>query len=153
MGRTQTYIGKNSGNIIQKEFLLSEKSILISSPAISFSIWKIIFDIMKKGIKIKIVTSEKGGSDSETTNQFAMKLINGKDKTFSDLLEYKIVKKSKVKIMHPKFYIIDDKCAIVGSANLTDNGFHNYIEFIQVFKEREQVDIIREDFNKLWALF
>ena len=111
------------------------------------------FKYFKKGIKVKIITSEKGGSDSEKTNEEAMKLLNLQNKEFSNLLEYKIIKENKVKLIHPKIYIIDNKCAIVGSANLTENGFYNYIEFIQVFKDKKDVKIIENDFNKLWKLF
>ena len=153
MNKSETLVGINLGEIIKKEFLNAKKSILISTPAISFSIWEILVKIMKNGIKIKIITSEKGGSDSEKTNEVATTLMNKQNKIFSNLLEYKIIKKSNFEVVHPKIYIIDEKIAIVGSANLTENGFYNFVEFIEIFKEKNHVDIIREDFNKLWKLF
>ena len=55
-------------------------------------------------------------------------------------------------MVHPKIYIIDNKCAIVGSANLSKNSFYNYVEFIQFFKDKEQIKIIKEDFEKLSRL-
>ena len=153
MTEIETFVGTNLGEIIKKEFLNAKKSILISTPAISFSIWKIIFKILKNGIKIKIITSEEWGSDSEKTNQIAIKLMNEQNESFSNLLEYKIIKKSNFEVVHPKIYIIDEKIAIIGSANLTENGFYNFVEFIEIFKEKNYVNIIREDFNKLWKLF
>tara|TARA_B110000438_G_scaffold302514_1_gene360411 strand:+ start:2048 stop:2512 length:465 start_codon:yes stop_codon:yes gene_type:complete len=152
MNKTKTLIGTNLGENIKEEFLNAKKSILISTPAISLSIWEIIFKILKKDIKIKIITSEKGGSDSEKTNQIATKLINEQNGKFSNLLEYKIIKKSNFEVVHPKIYIIDEKTAIVGSANLTENGFYNFVEFIEIFKEKSYVDTIKDDFNKLWQL-
>jgi len=153
MNKNTTFIGKNLGKIIEKEFHNSEKLILISSPAISLSIWKIILKILKKGVKIKIITSEKGGSNSDLTNQEAMKILNDKNNEITGLLEYKIIKEEKSKLIHPKIYIIDNKCAIVGSANLTENGFYNYVEFIQLFKDENDIKIIKKDYQKLWKLF
>ena len=150
----ETHIGKNLGSIIQKELLTVEKSLLISSPAISLSIGEKIFEIVKKGIKVRVITSEKGGADSEKTNQLAIKLLNvEKNEIFKNLLDYKIVEQNKARLIHPKIYVIDDKCAIVGSANLTENGFYNFVEFIQLFKEKDQVKIIKNDFEKLWKLY
>ena len=151
---TQTHIGTNSGSIIQKELLSAEKSLLICSPGISLSIGEKIFDMVKKGIEVKVITSEKGGSDSEKTNQLAIKLLNTEqNEIFTNLLNYKIVEQNKATLIHPKIYIIDDKCAIVGSANLTENGFYNFVEFIQLFTEKDEIKIIKNDFEKLWALY
>ena len=93
---TQTHIGTNSGSIIQKELLSAEKSLLICSPGISLSIGEKIFDMVKKGIEVKVITSEKGGSDSEKTNQLAIKLLNTEqNEIFTNLLNYKIVEQNK----------------------------------------------------------
>ena len=151
---TKTHIGINSGDIIQKELLSAEKSLLICSPGISLSIGKKIFDMIKKGIKIRIITSEKGGADSEKTNQLAIKLLNTeKNDASTNLLNYKIVEQNKAQLIHPKIYVIDDKCAIVGSANLTENGFYNFVEFIQLFTEKNEIEMIKNDFEKLWKLY
>ena len=152
INKTETLVGTNLGESIKKEFLNAKKSILISTPGISLSIWEIIFNILKKDIKIKIITSEKGGSDSEKTNEIATKLLKKQNEKFSNLLDYKIIRKSNFEVVHPKIYIIDEKIAIVGSANLTENGFYNFVEFIEIFKEKTHVDTIKEDFDKLWKL-
>ena len=147
----ETYIGKESGKIIEKEILSAKKSLMISSPGISLFIGKKILEISKKGIQTKIITSEKGGDDSEETNKLAKQML--KDKKNTQFLDYKIVDSKKTELIHPKIYIVDDKCAIVGSANLTKNGFYNYVEFIQLFKDIKQIKIIKEDFEKLWKSF
>ena len=82
-----------------------------------------------------------------------MKILNDKNNEITGLLEYKIIKEEKSKLIHPKIYIIDNKCAIVGSANLTENGFYNYVEFIQLFKDENDIKIIEKDYQKLWKLF
>ena len=147
----ETHIGKNTGKIIQTELLSAKDSLLISSPAISFFIGEKILKQSQNGIKTRIITSEDGGSDSHKTNNLALQLL--KNKKNQQFLEYKIVESQKIELVHPKIYIIDNKCAIVGSANLTKNGFYNYVEFIQFFKDKEQIKIIKEDFEKLWRLF
>ena len=53
MNKNNTFVGKNLGEIIKTEFFLSENLILISSPAISLSIWKIILSILKKVLKLR----------------------------------------------------------------------------------------------------
>jgi len=153
MNKNTTFIGKNLGKIIEKEFHNSEKLILISSPAISLSIWKIILKILKKGVKIKIITSEKGGSNSDLTNQEAMKILNDKNNEITGLLEYKIIKEEKSKLIHPKIYIIDNKCAIVGSANLTENSFKDLPEYIIIHDDEKIVKQITNNFFEIWIKY
>ena len=151
MNCMETHIGKNTGKIIQTEILFAKESLLISSPGISLFIGEKILKKSQNGIKTRIITSENGGADSQETNNLALQLL--KNKKNQQFLEYKIVESQKIELVHPKIYIIDNKCAIVGSANLTENGFYNYVEFIQLFKDKEQIKIIKEDFEKLWRLF
>ncbi|MDC0154546.1 phospholipase D-like domain-containing protein [Nitrosopumilus sp.] len=147
----ETHIGKNLGKIIQKEILSAKESLLISSPGISFFIGKKIFEKAQNGIKTKIITSEDGGSDSQETNKMALKLLN--DNKIQQFLDYKIINSDIIELIHPKIYIVDNKCAIVGSANLTKNSFYNYVEFIQIFNNKKDIEIIKNDYNKLWKLF
>jgi len=147
----ETHIGKNLGKIIQTEILSAKESLLISSPGISLFIGKKIFEKSQNGIKTRIITSENGGSDSQKTNKLALEIL--KNKKSQQFLDYKIVKSQKIELIHPKIYIIDSKRAIVGSANLTENSFYNYVEFIQIFKDVKDVKIIEKDYNKLWELF
>lgn len=147
----ETHIGKNLGQIIQTEILSAKESLLISSPGISLFIGKKIFEKSQNKIKTRIITSEIGGSDSQETNKLALQLL--KNEKNQQNLEYKIIESQKIESIHPKIYIIDDKCAIVGSANLTTNSFYNFVEFIQLFKDKEQIRIIKEDYEKLWKMY
>lgn len=155
----ETHIGVGVGQHIEKEIFSAKKYLLLVSPGISFSIGKKIFDIAKKGITVKILTSEKGGSDSEKTNQLALELISTKNSESQNnelrnlSLDYKIVSKNETKLVHPKIYVIDGLCAIVGSANLTENGFQNFVEYIQIFRDKTEVDKIEKDFDILWNQF
>ena len=151
----ETHVGIGVGKYIEKEIFSAKKYLLLVSPAISLSVGKRIFEIAKKGIDTKILTSENGGVDSEKTNQLALKLILSKnssqDQELRNLsLDYKIVSRNETKLIHPKIYVVDGLCAIVGSANLTENGFENFAEFIQIFRDKIEIDRIERDFNKLW---
>lgn len=155
----ETHIGVGVGQYIEKEILSAKKYLLLVSPGISLSIGKKIFDIAKNEVAVKILTSEKGGSDSEKTNQLALELISTKNSESEngDLrnlsLDYKIVSKDETKLIHPKIYVIDGLCAIVGSANLTENGFQNFVEYIQIFRDKSEVDKVEKDFYLLWNQF
>ena len=151
MEYTKTHLGKNTGEILQKEILSAKESLLISSPGISLFIGEKILKKSQNGIKTRIITSENGGADSQETNHLALETL--KKNNGHKFLEYKIIKSQKTELIHPKIYIIDNKCAIVGSANLTKNGFYNYVEFIQIFRDAEEIKIIKNDFEKLWNLF
>ena len=146
----ETHVGRNLGKFIEKEILSAKESLLISSPGISHFIGEKIFEQCQKGIKTKILTSEDGGSDSQKTNKLAMQLL--KDRNNQQFLEYKIVESQKIEVIHPKIYIIDNDCAIVGSANLTKNGFYNFVEFIHLFRDEEEIKMIKNDYQKLWDL-
>jgi len=154
----ETHVGVGVGRYIEKELFSAQKYLLIVSPGISLDIGKKIFEISKKGVNTKILTSEKGGADSEETNRLALELIQEKTKHMDNKLEflsldYKIVSKNEAKLIHPKIYVIDGSCAIIGSANLTINGFENFAEYIQIFREKSEISKIEEDFNKLWDQF
>ena len=146
----ETHIGKNTGKIIQTEILSAKDSLLISSPVISLFIGEKILKKSQNGIKTRIITSEGWDEESHKTNNLALQLL--KNKKNQQFLEYKIVESQKMELIHPKIYIIDNKCAIVGSANLTKNSFYNYVEFIQLFKDKEQIKTIKKDYEKLWKL-
>jgi len=146
----ETHVGKNLGKFIETEILSAKESLLISSPGISLFIGEKIFKKSQNGIKTRIITSENGGADSQETNKLALQLI--KNKKNQQFLDYKIIESQKIESIHPKIYIIDNKCAIVGSANLTKNGFYNFVEFIQLFRDEKQIKTIKDDYEKLWEL-
>ena len=52
----ETHIGIGIGKIIEKKMLSAESEILICSPMISPSIAKKLIVLIKKGVKIRIIT-------------------------------------------------------------------------------------------------
>ena len=151
----ESHVGIGVGKYIEKELFSAKKSMLIISPGISLKIGEKIFEHIKNGIQTKILTGNNGGSDSLETNKLAMNMIekNKEKLAYQNLsLEYRIIDKEKNKLIHPKIYVIDNSCAIIGSANLTYNGFNNFVEYIQIFRDSEHIKIIKNDFEELWKL-
>ena len=53
--------------------------------------------------------------------------------------------------LHAKFIVIDDKYAIIGSANLTESGLKGYnVEAAMLIEDKESVRKLREYFYKIW---
>ena len=50
-------------------------------------------------------------------------------------LEYKIISTYDIPLIHAKIFVIDGKCAIMGSANFSENSFQNFAEYILVAKD------------------
>ena len=46
--------------------------------------------------------------------------------------------------------MIDGKCAIIGSANLTENSFQNFVEYVLISDDVDLVKKIEKDFDNFW---
>tara|TARA_Y100001936_G_C15964315_1_gene607397 strand:+ start:161 stop:691 length:531 start_codon:yes stop_codon:yes gene_type:complete len=150
----QSYIGVGIGKYIEDEFLKSKKSIMISSPVITETFANNLIKLTEKGIHIKIVTSPRINEESEKSNillQNFSKKNNSND--FSNKLEIKIIDNKKFPMNHAKMYLIDEKIAIIGSLNLTEEHFWKYIEYLWVMDEPKFVNQVKNDFEKLWTSF
>lgn len=150
----ETHIGVGVGKYIEKELDSAKEYVWVSTPAVSLSLGKKLFEMLNRGIKIRILTSSSGANDSDLTNQLARELMTpteGSDERWTPPpLEYKIASSKEIALIHAKLYVIDGKCAIIGSANLTENSFWNYAEYIWVLRETEHIAKVREDYEKLW---
>ena len=65
--------------------------------------------------------------------------------------DYRVISTYDVPLIHAKIFVIDGKCAIMGSANFTENSFHNYAEYILITKEIDMVNRIERDFESFWS--
>jgi len=61
-----------------------------------------------------------------------------------------LLKVSREKFVHEKLYI-NDREAIVGSANLTFSGMHKNVEHIQMIRDMKKRDALEDHFKKLWS--
>ena len=138
-------MSKIFGKYIEKEIFSATKSLLISSPSISISFGKRLFKMAENGVEIKVITSDKTGAEGDKTNLLAQNYIKP-----TIPLDYKVVSTKEVAVIHAKIYIIDGKCAITGSANLTENSFWNFAEYVSITRDSAEIKQIEDDYNKLW---
>ncbi len=150
----QSHIGVGIGKYIEKEFLNSKTSIMISSPVITTKIANMLMELVLKGIHIKIVTSPRVNEESEKANIMLSTFLNQKNNDqLKSKLELKIIDNKKFPMNHAKMYIVDDKIAMIGSLNLAETHFWKYIEYLWIMDEPEFVNQVKNDFEKLWTSF
>jgi phosphatidylserine/phosphatidylglycerophosphate/cardiolipin synthase-like enzyme len=152
----ETHIGRGVGTLVEKEVFQAKDYIKICSGNISYSLCEKLFTLLDRGVKIKVLTSDviTGDQNSKQANQLAKEKIKHLKKGSKDSIEstfqYKVISTDDVPLIHAKIFVIDGKCAIMGSANFTENSFHNYAEYILITKEIDMVNTIERDFESLW---
>lgn len=163
----RTHVGKNAGYVIERQVKQAQLSIKICSPYISPEYAKILAQLARKGICVKLIASEARSSNLKTSNGSwsngpALDILRTANKSLADFfsadirylknpaLEYRIVKSNFV---HAKIYIIDSRYAVVGSANLTEYGMTKNVEHLIVTDNIEEVRQLDKDFEELWAQF
>ena len=142
------YIGQGMGKYIEKEIFSATKSLLISSPSISISFGKRLFKMAEDGVEIKVITSDKTGTEGDKTNLLAQNFIKP-----TIPLDYKVVSTKETPMIHVKLYVVDGKTAIIGSPNLGENHFWKYAEYIWVLREPELVKTTMKDYETRWSSY
>ena len=142
----ETFIGKGIGKYFEDEIFSAKNELKISTPAVALDFCRKIINMAENGVKIKVITSNSGAADSELANELAQSFIKEGKKN----LDYKIVSMKECALIHAKIFVIDGKGAIMRSANLTENSFQNFVEYILVTKEIDMVNRIDHDFESFW---
>ena len=134
----QTHIGQGVGKYIEEELFKAKKYVKICSPNISYSLLKKLFILLDNEMTIQVITSDviTGDKNSDQANFLAKEIIQKNDKNKHNL-QYKVISTQDIPLIHAKIFVIDGKCAIMGSANLTENSFHNFIEYILITHETD----------------
>ena len=124
--------------ILKQLFSSAEKSVKISSPWIKS-------DVLKELINGKDISIELVVRNSEI-----------EDFLITDTDIFQIVKNLKGKIylnpdIHSKFVIIDDRIAVVGSANITKAGLYEdgNVETAVLIDEKKEVERLKEQFEQI----
>ena len=152
----QTHIGRGVGKYIEKELFHAKDYVKICSPNISFSLCEKLFTLLDHGVKIQVITSDviTGDQNSKQANLLAKEKIKDLKKVGNDSSEssfdYRVISTYDIPLIHAKIFVIDGKCAIMGSANFTENSFHNFVEYILITKEIDVVNMIERDFESFW---
>ena len=151
----QTHIGRGVGKYIEEELFKANEYVKICSPNISYSLSKKLFALLDNQVKIQVITSDiiTGDKNSNQANSLAKETIqklqtNNQTKS---RLQYKVISTNDIPLIHAKLYVIDGKCAIMGSANLTENSFQNFVEYILITHEVDLIKKIETDFENFWS--
>jgi phosphatidylserine/phosphatidylglycerophosphate/cardiolipin synthase-like enzyme len=144
----QTHIGQGVGKYIEEELFKTEKYVKVCSPNISYSLSKKLFNLLDNQIKIQVIISDiiTGNKNSNQTNFLAKEILQKNDNIKYNF-EYKAISTKDIPLIHAKIYVIDGNCAITGSANLTENSFQNFVEYILIIYEINLVKKIENDFD------
>jgi len=124
----------------------AQEKLFISSPFIDHEGIKIISNKVtdSKHIEVSIITNLTIGN-IKTKGIYPDALLNLFNK-------FKKVNISSLGRLHAKVYIIDDKKAVITSANLTKNGLINNFEYGILLTNKNEVEEIREDMKKYFSL-
>ena len=150
-----THIGQGVGKFIDEELFKAKNYVKICSPNISYSLSKKLFELLDNQVQIQIITSDiiTGNNNSEQANSLAREIIEKYQKNNNlekSPLQCKVISTKDIPLIHAKIYVIDGKCAIIGSANLTENSFNNFAEYVLISDDDEIVKKIEKDFDDFW---
>ena len=150
-----THIGRGVGKFIEEELFKAKNYVKVCSPNISYSLCERLFGLLDNQVKIQVITSDifTGDKNSKQANSLAKKTIQKfqKDDNLDESnLQYKVISTYDIPLIHAKIYVIDGKCAIIGSANLTENSFQNFVEYVLISDDVDLVKKIEKDFDNFW---
>lgn len=150
----ETHIGRGMGHYVQKELDSASEKILISTPLISYSLAEKLVEFTRRGTIIRIITSETDVNGYREAIEYLRRFSRTPVKVSQhNAIQIKVVSSHEVSLIHAKIYIIDDKCAITGSVNFTEDSFFNYPEYVIISRESNRISQIRADFEKLWNMY
>jgi hypothetical protein len=125
------------GTYFYDDVMNAKKSIYICSPWISFSYIEKLVTCAKKGISIKIITSD------QKKNMKTVEALNNHIEQHN--FDFCIAKD-----FHSKFFIIDGETAIDGSANFTRVGLFKQQNNITIFYDPKDIVRLSKTFAKIW---
>lgn len=65
----ERHIGRGVGEFIERELFSAKNYVLISSPDISPDLGNKLFEMVKGGVKARVLTSNTRGANSDKTNR------------------------------------------------------------------------------------
>ncbi len=111
------------------------------SPWISKAYAERLYDLSRRGIEVRIVTSD------DTYNADTYSYLSQLSQTTN--FDVHFVRKEAV---HSKIYVVDDKYAVTGAVNFTYTGLNKQTNNFTI-AENEEVEPIIKDFMRLWIGF
>lgn len=119
----------------------AKKSAWVCSPWISKSYAERLYDLSRKGIEVRIITSD------DTYNADTYSYLSQLSQTTN--FDTHFIRKEAV---HSKIYVVDEKYAVTGAVNFTYTGLNRQTNNFTI-AENEEVEPIVKDFMRLWIGF
>ncbi len=116
------------GKVIEPLLQDARKSIDVSSPYISPKYAHMLVNKSKNGVKIRVLTwIQKPGEENINEYRYHVESLRILKENVNDNLKVRVTDR-----LHAKIYIVDNKIAITGSANLTEKGLYRNYEHIDI---------------------
>jgi len=125
----------------------AKKRVWVCSPWISKSYVERLYDLSRKNVEVRIVTSDD--EYNKATYSYLSQLLSKDSKSRSTNFDVHFIKKE---VVHSKIYVVDDVYAITGAVNFTFTGLTKQTNNFTVF-EGQEVEPIIKDFTRLWIGF
>ena len=148
-----SYMGKQSGKYIEKQFFTATKSAHVCSPWISKQYVEKMVLMASKGVDIKIITQDVQYNTDTTDlirNHAFDSLFQSQLATAKRHFHYRIIPKSAAGFIHVKQYIVDGNYAVSGSANFSKSGLWRNQESITIYEGMSNAQVVEEQFDRLW---
>lgn len=138
------YVGTGMGKYLAYKLFNASKYAYICSPYIDQKYAGAIVQMAKRGIPIKLITTDRQAGGLYLSDYFGGYYRKSKDNDFEVLMV------EGEGFVHSKMYVVDDDFAVDGSANLTYAGLWNQVNNIHVYDTPEEVSRIKNTFDKIW---
>jgi phosphatidylserine/phosphatidylglycerophosphate/cardiolipin synthase-like enzyme len=136
----RNYVDRCTGRYIHARLNNAEKSAWICTTYIDKKYAEILISLAKSDVEVKLISTNK------QTGFFLRNYIASQ----SPPPNFKSMILTGTNFVHAKLYIIDDEYAIDGSVNLTANGFWNQPNYIHIHESKEEVNVVKDTFNRIW---
>lgn len=154
----RTYVGRNLGAFIELMIFSANKMLWICSPRISPKFARRLVEQARKGVDVKVITSNYGNEESVEIIKKSLKSdkideVIAKSDLLKPKLDYLILKGNNA--LRPQFrmYLVDGRHAIIGSFDLTESDLYENIGYVIILDDWRDVEKIMEDFLALWRLY
>ena len=156
----RSHTGSGAGGVIESALFSAHNYVFVCSPWIGPSYIERLLNLLGKGVKLRIITSDSNYKDKLGRNtRNLLKDAVKPEKNFlgrtkkdwtRPSLDYKVI---NADFIHAKMYLADGRHAIVGSANLTHSGLWRNIEHVMIAENINEVNMIERDYQKLWQSY
>ena len=133
------------GKYIAYKLFNAQNYAYICSPYIDQYYAEAILKLARRGVNVKVISTDKQAGGFYLGDYFEQQAGS-----IGNNFDYLIFEKDYNNFIHAKMYVIDNKYAVDGSCNLTRAGLWNNVEHVNVYDFADEVQAIKESFEKIW---